>query len=531
MTRWPLDVTIGAALCCVGASLVSAQNAPGPAAPNLLEGAVPVYSTDDGTTFTADAPVILPRTQATVLIELVFVVPARVHALTVTGSYTSLEFRHDVRNPLRGLRVALNGQEIPPPLEGMTFSRLPGIDPVLLRDSGNVLQVELRVWNGSRQDTIVFAPAVSLVPRRSSELAFRIGPLLGAFDEDSFTLTSHTNMPARMSVYRRGDGQSRDDGAVMRRVGFTEPGLIHRMRVARQSLEDPGSYVVLAERDGFSVGATARAPVIPEELIRFIVVGDSRTNVATWQAIAAAVAEYSPDLVIHVGDLVTSGRRDWEWDTEFWHPAPGLLGSVPFYPVIGNHEGNAPLYDELFAGPSGDGGARNWAQPFGEVLLIGTDGGQDWSVESENAKWLDDTLARSDAMFTFLFTHYPGWSSAGHGRLGDDGHPVERAARETRETVMPILSRHGGTAIVAGHDHTYERSELPDSVTAITCGGGGAGLYPKTKEAERQNPYSVVFAGRHHFCVFEVRGEAVTMRALSPDAELIDERTWVHRND
>ncbi len=531
MRRGLVTLTIAAISCCLGSSLGSAQDDAWRDAPNLLEGAVPSYSTDDGATFSPDAPSIPPRTETRVTIELPFVLTAAAHTLTHDGSPTSLELRHDQRSILRGLDVALNGQEIPLPLDSMTFATLPGIDATLLHPRDNLLRVEMTVWNGSRQDTLTFAPKISLVLRHSSELAFRIGPLLGAFDEGSFTLTSRTNIPARMSVYRKRDSRPEGDGAVMQRVGTTGHGLVHRIRVPRVSPDDGSSYVVVAERDGFTVGAPVPVPIDPAALTRFIVVGDSRTNVSQWQAVAAAVAARSPELVIHVGDLVTSGRRDWEWDIQFWRPAAGLLGAVPFYPVIGNHEGDAPLYDELFSGPSADGGARNWTQRFGEVMLIGIDGGQDWSTESENARWLDDTLARSDATFTFLFTHYPGWSSAGHGRLGDDGHPRERAARETRESVIPILGRHGGTAIIAGHDHTYERSELPDSLTAITCGGGGAGLYGKTADAERQNPFSVVFADRHHFCVFELTPDAVVMRVLSLDDELIDERIWARHND
>ena len=255
----------------------------------------------------------------------------------------------------------LNGQDLPLPLDSMTFATLPGIDATLLRRGDNLLRVAMTVWNGSRQDTLTFAPTISLVLRHSSELVFRIGPLLGAFDAHAFTLTSRTNLPARMSVYRTRDGEWQGDGIAMRRVGTTEYGLIHRLRIPRVSPEDGGSYIAVVERDGFTVGAPVPTPIDPGALTRFVVVGDSRTNVAQWQAVAAAIAARDPELVIHVGDLVTSGRRDWEWDIQFWRPAAGLLGAVPFYAVIGNHEGNAPLYDALFSGPACD--ARRGERP------------------------------------------------------------------------------------------------------------------------------------------------------------------------
>ena len=159
-------------------------------------------------------------------------------------------------------------------------------------------------------------------------------------------------------------------------------------------------------------------------------------------------------------------------------------------------------------------------------MLIGIDGGQDWTEGSANAAWLDETLSGSDATFTFLFSHYPAWSSAGHGRLNDEGVPRERPSREARDVLIPMMSRQGATAYLAGHDHTYERSELPGGVTGITCGGGGAPLYEKTEDAARQNPYSQVYSAQHHFCLFEVDSATVTLRALSGEGELIDSRTW-----
>ena len=306
MPRRPLLPATALVCCCLGASALSAQRDAWREAPNLLEGAALAYSTDDGATFTSDAPSLLPRTETRVTIELPFALTTAAHSLAATGSATSLELHHDQRS-IRALNVVLNGQDLPLPLDSMTFATLPGIDATLLRRGDNLLRVAMTVWNGSRQDTLTFAPTISLVLRHSSELAFRIGPLLGAFDAHAFTLTSRTNLPARMSVYRTGDGEWQGDGIAMRRVGTTEYGLIHRLRIPRVSPEDGGSYIAVVERDGFTVGAPVPTPIDPGALTRFVVVGDSRTNVAQWQAVAAAVAARDPELVIHVGDLVTSG--------------------------------------------------------------------------------------------------------------------------------------------------------------------------------------------------------------------------------
>ncbi|UCC71005.1 MAG: metallophosphoesterase [Gemmatimonadota bacterium] len=527
MRRSSLTLLAGGILiCCLIGEAACVRSETGSEPADLLQGAGVLYSLDAGETFSAEPPTISPRTRATVMVRLSFVVPEAVADPSGTGRYASLTLSHDVVAPVRAMRFVLNDRELAPPLEDMLYRAVPGIDPRWLTTGENSLVVEMEVRNGSQESDMVFAPEISLTALRSSDLSFQTGPLLGAFDEESFTVTCRTNMPATVSVYRTEAARRLDGLEGMERVAGTGLGLLHRVRVPRQDSGEAGAYAVVAERDGYWAGRTIEPPSLQGGGLRFVVVGDTRTNVADWQAVAEAVAESRPDLVVHVGDMVTNGRRDWEWDTEFWEPGRALLENVPVYAVIGNHERNAPFYDEIFFTPSEDGRARNWLQELGSVLLIGIDGEQDWSNESDNAHWLEETLSQSKARFVFLFTHYPGFSSSGHGRLDEEGHPVERPARDAREIIIPILSKRGATAFVAGHDHVYERSELPDGLTAITCGGGGAGLYRRTEDADLQNPYSQVFFDLHHFCLFEASSDRVTLQAVTPAGELLDAREW-----
>jgi len=107
--------------------------------------------------------------------------------------------------------------------------------------------------------------------------------------------------------------------------------------------------------------------------LRLVSMGDCRSRPRDWAAVAAAVLKANPDLAVFNGDMTTCGRYDWLWFEEFHAPAEELLATVPFYPVMGNHEENAPVYPLLFYTPGGDGNAKNWAQQIGPVLLIAYD--------------------------------------------------------------------------------------------------------------------------------------------------------------
>lgn len=499
---------------------------------NLLEDSVVEFSFDAGFSYSSQPPVIGPRESARFLIRSTFTYnPAGDPDSEDESSYTVLEFTPGGNLDNRRISVFLNGTPIEIPMEGMAYRTIPAIDAGILRRGLNSLTGEFDVRNSSRERSMTLSLDMKLIALRSSDLQFQTGPILGAYDSDYFSVTCRTNMPADVFVYRSDVPGTLGADRRIEYLSISETGLIHRLRVPRpiDHSEEPVKYVLAAERDGHLINYEL-SPVFPAgDNFRFIVTGDSRTNPDRWQTVSEAISRVEAELMIHVGDFVTSGERDWEWDEQFWAPAQSLLSRMPFYVVIGNHERQAPLYDELIYSPSEDGRDHNWYQEKKGVLLIGLDGQKDWSAGSDNEKWLEEVLAGSNARFIFLATHYPAWSSAGHGSVDENGIPDERPVRESREVVMALLEKYQAAAMIAGHDHTYERSEPPGGVSVIIAGGAGAPSYAIVEDAERQNPHSMVFASVMHYCLFEVNGDTCTMQAFTLDGEIIDTKTWKAR--
>ena len=50
------------------------------------------------------------------------------------------------------------------------------------------------------------------------------------------------------------------------------------------------------------------------------------------------------DMILIPGDLVSTGTNYSDWKDEFFAQSEPLFSTVPFYPVLGNHEANANLY-------------------------------------------------------------------------------------------------------------------------------------------------------------------------------------------
>ena len=436
-----------------------------------------------------------------------------------------------LEKPLHIEDLTLNGKWIPRPMEGMTYKTIPAIPVSLLKKGENVF---CAIWTQpvkTRKDKET--SKVSIVPSQidaagvdirllgltPSALAIQTGPILGYAGTDFFTVTWRVNILAEAILEVNG------------RQYVSEPALLHSFKATDLIPNTQYRYslkVRLASKDDIIVSAgpySVRTLPVGGRFV-FTVLGDSRTYPDDWAKVAAAVTTKKPAFSVFVGDMVSNGRIDSQWDEEYFSPAKDFFATIPYYAVIGNHEQNCPLFTHIFPTPGG----KNWSQEISSVLFIGIDGTMDWARGSDLTKWLEGILAGSKAKFIFLASHYPAWTSGGHGKLAEDGRPREMSVRLAQDVLMPLLKKYNATAMFAGHDHFYERSEPEGGVTMIITGGAGAPLRGKAKDAERQNPYSKVFAKKHHYCLLTVDGDVCTMKVFTPENVVIDTCTWAARN-
>jgi len=357
-------------------------------------------------------------------------------------------------------------------------------------------------------------------------LKFEVGPVLGSFDDDFFYVTCRTSLAAK--VYLKADSTILRPDLWAAVYMHSSEGLMHSFRVKRTG--QPKMTYVLTAINGDTVPETKPATVnfpVAGQPLRFVAMGDSRTNPTHWAAVAAGAIAAKPDLIVFSGDMVADGTKEKLWE-EFFAQAPELFSSIPMLVVMGNHERRSPTMEGYFHMSPADAKAINWSRNFGDTLLVGIDGESDWSAGGDNAKWLDKTLADSKAKFIFVASHYPAWSSGGHGAVDEQGKPIEKPVREAQEVIVPMLAKYHVTAYICGHEHCYERSELP-GVTEIISGGAGAPLYGKVKNAEKQNPYSKVFVKTLHYCVVDVTAKQATLKAIDTGGKEIDSVKWEPR--
>ncbi|KKL10341.1 hypothetical protein LCGC14_2556800 [marine sediment metagenome] len=287
--------------------------------PNLLAKVSWQYSVDEGTIWSDEVPPLGKKGTTTVDVRGRFDIPA-----ATTGEYLALAtgLRHGQTGSYR-----LNGQPVPQPLGDMIYRLIPGIPAGLLRRGANVLEAKVAYEVGMAGGRPLSVPT-ALRFQRDADLKIQSGPVLGAFGRDFFTVTCRTNMPAavELRVTQIVDSHKRVGQTAV--LAKSPKGIFHRFRV-----KPPGTiaahtgYALVARSGERTVSESLSAPSLPTKGLRFVVAGDNRGYPRTWARVAGAIGKHRPHFVVHTGDMLNSGRRDYQWDQQFFHPARRLLAA------------------------------------------------------------------------------------------------------------------------------------------------------------------------------------------------------------
>lgn len=222
---------------------------------------------------------------------------------------------------------------------------------------------------------------------------------------------------------------------------------------------------------------------------------------AVLKAVQTDIArEGQVSFVVQTGDVVEDGRRGAQWEDFVRLHAP-LRETAPYLAAVGNHERtwNATAranWNAVMGSPAEP--ERYWfAVDFPESIArfvfidtnVMADPGDKYpdSLESklanEQLAWLDSTLA-VPARFRFVVEHHP-LVTSGHYLSDwqyDDSKPAELSRRAR---LIDICRRRRVTAVLAGHEHLYQRSYIRGrdgrGFWHIGTGGGGAPLYRVTE--------------------------------------------------
>jgi calcineurin-like phosphoesterase family protein len=227
------------------------------------------------------------------------------------------------------------------------------------------------------------------------------------------------------------------------------------------------------------------------------------------RVIEALVNDLPANFVVQTGDVVENGRRGEGWERFVKSHSP-LRQRVPYLAAPGNHERTWSKegrynWDAVMGAPAEP--LRYWFAVdlpdslarfvfLDSELLADPRNHYPDSLErvlaGEQIAWADSALA-VPARYKFLILHHP-LVTSGHYLSDwkyDDSEPAEI---RRRGRVLEMCRRRGVTAVLAGHEHLYQRTYVRGrdgrGFWHITTGGGGSPLY-RLSEYHRKAALSV----------------------------------------
>ena len=210
------------------------------------------------------------------------------------------------------------------------------------------------------------------------------------------------------------------------------------------------------------------------------------------------------------------------------------MRTVPYYPVLGNHEKDAAHYYDFFHLP---GNERYYTFSIGDALFLCLDSegpyhltpkfldeegrekfwaGQNRRYMEQQKAWVETTLElQQDAGFIFVAFHQPMYSAKASRVLG---------AALWRAFWGDLLERYDVQMVFCGHDHHYHHA-LSAGTHHVVTGGGGAGLY----DADAPQPETVTTAKVAHYMRVDVGLEEATVTAIDVEGTVIEAFTVAKR--
>lgn len=222
--------------------------------------------------------------------------------------------------------------------------------------------------------------------------------------------------------------------------------------------------------------------------------------------------------------LRETGANDRDWRTRFFEPYETVLKSIPFYPTLGNHDGNETenredltTYLDNFFFPE-DGKHRFYRFSYGGLAeffaLDSTDntssgGGEpEYAEGGEQDRWLKQAMSvPAEVPWRIAYFHHPPFNAG----------PRHPPSRDTLKHLIQSLERGKVRVVFNGHEHNFQTSEDNAGTGGIqyVLSGAGGELRAGSVVHDMKAAHIAAWAAQYHFLVVEIDGRTMSITPRS----------------
>lgn len=245
------------------------------------------------------------------------------------------------------------------------------------------------------------------------------------------------------------------------------------------------------------------------KLWTFGFVGDTQLGEELTPVIFRQMREAGVEFVLHLGDMVDEATNDAEWDQLM---AAAAAEQIRLMPVVGNHDRLGDRFDT---------GEARFAQYFphlhGTFYHFRHRGLNFWMLNSERSL---APGSEQDRFLSWQREHHPGPTVVClHKPVFTCGRRDPVGVLQRRLWLHGAVRKSQVVAVLAGHNHYYDRTRPLDGVTYVVSGGGS----PKLYGPERPDATTAKFvSGRNHFGLVDVYADHLTVRAVDLEGHEFD---------
>lgn len=256
-------------------------------------------------------------------------------------------------------------------------------------------------------------------------------------------------------------------------------------------------------------------------LLSFAVVGDTQgfdANSAddSLKQAAASIAKSNPDLVMTVGDLVSSCEDSNKCKTKYdnWKKLINPLYSKT-KETVGNHDRSGKeaadkIWQDVFDLPTnGPEGFSELVYSFdfqnSHFVVLDSEKPEEHLINKTQRDWLEKDLAANTKENTFVFFHEPAYPVS--SKIGESLD----AKKSDRDALWDILKNHNVTAVFNGHEHIMSRRKVEGLYQFVI---GNTDIYDHDAPKAGLTEY---FYRGHHYAIVSVKGREVTVKIFKVD--------------
>lgn len=218
-----------------------------------------------------------------------------------------------------------------------------------------------------------------------------------------------------------------------------------------------------------------------------------------------------------------TGNSDRHWERTFFAPYETIISSIPFYPTLGNHDGNQSesqedldAYLDNFFFPE-DGPRRyyhfNYAGLADFFALDSTSNTNErdqkapYLPEGEQHPWLKENLQKAASTpWRIAYFHHPPFTAG----------PVHASSRSFLKHFLELFERNRVQVVFTGHEHNFQASNARETggIQYIVTGAGGERRSGNILRWMQKAQISA-WSPQHHFLVVEVERDIMRISPKS----------------